>query len=74
MKENNVVTSETKDALSLGHSRIPLRHLHILVTEHLADGLLFHKHIESLLDGKQQLLDVLVGLHCFLALVLLWLL
>ena len=38
MKENNVVTSETKDALSLGHSRIPLRHLHILVTEHLADG------------------------------------
>ena len=39
MKENNVVTSETKDALSLGHSRIPLRHLHILVTEHLADGL-----------------------------------
>ena len=42
MKENNVVTSETKDALSLGHSRIPLRHLHILVTEHLADGL--HRH------------------------------
>ena len=35
---------------------------------------LFHKHIESLLDGKQQLLDVLVGLHGFLALVLLWLL
>ena len=29
---------------------------------------LFHKHIESLLDGKQQLLDVLVGLHGFLAL------
>ena len=54
MKENNVVTSETKDALSLGHSRIPLRHLHILVTE--------------------QLLDVLVGLHGFLALALLWLL
>ena len=26
----------------LGHSRIPLRHLHILVTEHLADGL--HRH------------------------------
>ena len=42
MKENNVVTSETKDALSLGHSRIQLRHLHILVTEHLADGL--HRH------------------------------
>ena len=35
---------------------------------------LFHKHIECLLDGKQQLLDVLVGLHGFLALVLLWLL
>ena len=35
---------------------------------------LFHKHIESLLDGKQQLPDVLVGLHGFLALVLLWLL
>ena len=31
---------------------------------------LFHKHIESLLDGKQQLLDVLVGLHGFLALAL----
>ena len=29
---------------------------------------LFHKNIESLLDGKQQLLDVLVGLHGFLAL------
>ena len=26
----------------LGHSRIPLCHLHILVTEHLADGL--HRH------------------------------
>ena len=26
----------------LGHSRIPLRHLHIFVTEHLADGL--HQH------------------------------
>ena len=26
----------------LGHSSIPLRHLHILVTEHLADGL--HQH------------------------------
>ena len=25
--------------LLLGHSRLPLRHLHILVTEHLADGL-----------------------------------
>ena len=25
-----------------GHSRIPLRHLHILMTEHLADGL--HRH------------------------------
>lgn len=31
---------------------------------------LFHKHIESLLDGKQQLLDVLVGFHGFLALAL----
>lgn len=31
---------------------------------------LFHKHIESLLDGKQQLPDVLVGLHGFLALAL----
>ena len=31
---------------------------------------LYHKHIESLLDGKQQLLDVLVGLHGFLALAL----
>ena len=35
---------------------------------------LFHKHIESLLDGKQQLPDVLVGLHGFLALALFWLL
>ena len=31
---------------------------------------LFHKHIESLLDGKQQLPDVLVGFHGFLALAL----
>ena len=31
---------------------------------------LFHKHIENLLDGKQQLLDVLVGFHGFLALAL----
>ena len=31
---------------------------------------LFHKHIERLLDGKQQLPDVLVGLHGFLALAL----
>ena len=31
---------------------------------------LFHKHIKSLLDGKQQLLDVLVGFHGFLALAL----
>ena len=35
---------------------------------------LFHKHIECLLDGKQQLPDVLVGLHGFLALALFWLL
>ena len=26
------------DGILLGYSRIPLRHLHILVTEHLADG------------------------------------
>ena len=31
---------------------------------------LFHRHIESLLDGKQQLPDVLVGFHGFLALAL----
>ena len=74
MKENNVVTSETKDALSFGSLSHTAASSHILVIEHLADGLLFHKHIESLLDGKQQLLDVLVGFHGFLALVLLWLL
>ena len=101
MKENNVVTSETKDALSYGHSRIPLCHLHILVTEYLADGLHRHTCLQRSEAGervssrmvrigksvlfststskafwmeKQQLLDVLVGLHGFLALVLLWLL
>ena len=42
MKENNVVTSERRMRFLLGHSCIPLRHLHILVTEHLADGL--HRH------------------------------
>ena len=65
-----LILSKRRMRFLLGHSRIPLRHLHILVTEHLADGLLFHKHIESLLDGKQQLLDVLVGFHGFLALAL----
>ena len=94
-----LILSKRRMRFLLGHSRIPLRHLHILVTEHLADGLhrhtclqrneagervsshvvgispfFFHKHFESFLDGKQQLLDVLVGLHGFLALVLLWLL
>ena len=94
-----LILSKRRMRFLLGHSRIQLRHLHILVTEYLADGLhrhtclqrneagervssrmvgigktLFHKHIESLLDGKQQLLEVLVGLHGFLALVLLWLL
>ena len=33
---------ETKMRFLWGHSRIPLRHLHILMTEHLADGL--HRH------------------------------
>ena len=95
-----LILSKRRMRFLLGYSRIPLRHLHILVTEHLADGL--HQHIclqrnEAgervssrmvgigksvlfpqahlfLLDGKQQLLDVLVGLHGFLAIALLWLL
>ena len=33
---------ETKDALSFGSLSHTLRHLHILVPEHLADGL--HRH------------------------------
>ena len=37
-----LILSKRRMRFLLGHSRIPLRHLHILVTEHLADGL--HRH------------------------------
>ena len=37
-----LILSKRRMHFLLGHSRIPLRHLHILVTEHLADGL--HRH------------------------------
>ena len=37
-----LILSKRRMRFLFGHSRIPLRHLHILVTEHLADGL--HRH------------------------------
>ena len=37
-----LILSKRRMRFLLGHSRIPLHHLHILVTEHLADGL--HRH------------------------------
>ena len=37
-----LILSKRRMRFLLGHSRIPLRHLHILMTEHLADGL--HRH------------------------------
>ena len=37
-----LILSKRRMRFLLGHSCIPLRHLHILVTEHLADGL--HRH------------------------------
>ena len=37
-----LILSKRRMRFLLVHSRIPLRHLHILVTEHLADGL--HRH------------------------------
>ena len=37
-----LILSKRRMRFLLGHSRIPLRHLHILVTEYLADGL--HRH------------------------------
>ena len=37
-----LILSKRRMCFLWGHSRIPLRHLHILVTEHLADGL--HRH------------------------------
>ena len=37
-----LILSKRRMRFLLGHSRIPLRHLHILVIEHLADGL--HRH------------------------------
>ena len=37
----------------LGHSRIPLRHLHILVTEHLADGLHRHTCLQGIEAGER---------------------
>ena len=37
-----LILSKRRMRFLWGHSRIPLRHLHILVTEHLADGL--HRH------------------------------
>ena len=40
----------------------------------IGKSVLFPQAHLFLLDGKQQLLDVLVGLHGFLAIALLWLL
>ena len=37
-----LILSKRRMRFLWGHSRIPLRHLHILMTEHLADGL--HRH------------------------------
>ena len=37
-----LILSKRRMRFLLGHSRIPLRHLHILMTKHLADGL--HRH------------------------------
>ena len=37
-----LILSKRRMRFLLSHSRIPLRHLHILVTEYLADGL--HRH------------------------------
>ena len=37
-----LILSKRRMRFLLGHSRIQLRHLHILVTEYLADGL--HRH------------------------------
>mgnify|MGYP004551571833 CR=1 FL=1 len=37
-----LILSKRRMRFLLVHSRIPLRHLHILMTEHLADGL--HRH------------------------------
>ena len=37
----------------LGHSRIPLRHLHILVTEYLADGLHLHTCLQRNEAGER---------------------
>ena len=37
-----LILSKRRMRFLLSHSRIPLHHLHILVTEHLADGL--HRH------------------------------
>ena len=48
-----LILSKRRMRFLLGHSRIPLRHLHILMTEHLADGLHRHTCLQSNEAGER---------------------